>query len=427
MLQTTKAAPIRSFRLNCLPHQVEDVENLLRLQGFEFFSDDFFNPARRLHYEPQPLGSSLAAFFGYIYIQDRASMLPPVALNPPPGAAVLDMCASPGSKTGQLAWLVGEKGLVLANEPSSSRLATLRRNLSIQNLIQVASTCNSGENLPLPDMSWSYIQLDPPCSGWGTFEKNPKVLELWRGEKTTRLVALQRCLLKEAARMLKPGGCIVYSTCTTNVQENEEQIIFAQENLGLTLEELPYLPGWHLELPALGMSGVWRLNVQPQESQGFFIAKLSKPLADAPDANQLKQVLQLKYIPIQCDMLLEAGLDPGSLPGQVGAFNSSVHFLPHTALTKLPPSLRWQGLYCGKSGKNGEVFLNPRLRIGLSGPSIRLEGQTGCEYLMKLLQGQSLVCNADIQSTAKTAGVYWNNLSLGHVNLKNGRVLWSER
>ncbi|MBR5883371.1 MAG: RsmB/NOP family class I SAM-dependent RNA methyltransferase, partial [Mailhella sp.] len=114
--------PRRSFRFTCSPEEIPVVEEMLRLQGFEFEDDPFFAPARRLISGPKPLGSSLAGFFGLIYIQDRASMLPPVALDPPKGATVLDMCSSPGSKTSQLAWLVGPKGMVLGNEPSPVRL-----------------------------------------------------------------------------------------------------------------------------------------------------------------------------------------------------------------------------------------------------------------------------------------------------------------
>ena len=93
----------RSFRLVCPPSATPLVEALLRAQGYVFAPEPFSPFCRRLLAEPRPLGSSLAAFFGYIYIQDRSSMLPPLALNPAPGAAVLDMCASPGSKTGFLA------------------------------------------------------------------------------------------------------------------------------------------------------------------------------------------------------------------------------------------------------------------------------------------------------------------------------------
>ena len=163
----------RSFRFVCKGEERKIVEEMLSLQGFSVEEEDFFSSACRLLEEPFSLGASIAGFFGFIYIQDRASMLPPVALMPDRGAFVLDMCASPGSKTGQLAHIVGEEGFVLGNEVSPPRLATLRRNLQQMGLFQTASCCFEGQHIPLPGGFCDFIQLDPPCSGWGTVEKIP--------------------------------------------------------------------------------------------------------------------------------------------------------------------------------------------------------------------------------------------------------------
>jgi 16S rRNA (cytosine1407-C5)-methyltransferase len=107
----------RSFRLTGAPGEAAGIEVLLVAQGFAGEPEPFWPLARRLLSEPFPLGGALAARFGRIYIQDRSSMLPPLLLNPPSGAAVLDMCASPGRKTGLLSCLVGPQGFVLAVEP----------------------------------------------------------------------------------------------------------------------------------------------------------------------------------------------------------------------------------------------------------------------------------------------------------------------
>ena len=144
----------RSFRIVCKNTHTASVEALLRAQGYEFEAEPFSPLCRRLVAEPRPLGSSLAAFFGYIYIQDRSSMLPPLALAPAAGSAVLDMCASPGSKTGFLAQLVGRTGFVLGNEPSPSRLATLRANLHQCGFIHTGTCSYSGDALPLRPGSW---------------------------------------------------------------------------------------------------------------------------------------------------------------------------------------------------------------------------------------------------------------------------------
>lgn len=119
-------------------------------------------------------------------------MLPPLALAPGEGARVLDMCASPGSKTGLLAQLVGREGLVLGNEPARPRLANLRRNLAALNLLQAVTCSWPGESLPLPDASWDAVLLDPPCSGWGTTDKNPQAIKRWQGDRLKPMLDLQR-------------------------------------------------------------------------------------------------------------------------------------------------------------------------------------------------------------------------------------------
>ncbi len=417
----------RSFRLACAPADEPAVEAMLRAQGYAFEPDPFFAPARRLTAEPAPLGASLAAFFGLIYIQDRASMLPPLALNPEPGAAVLDMCASPGSKTGQLAGMVGTQGLVLGNEPSPSRLATLRRNLMVSGLTGTATCRYPGETLPLADASWDRVQLDPPCSGWGTVERHPRVRDIWKEDKIAPLVRLQRALLTEARRLLRPGGTLVYSTCTTNDEENEAQVRFARDELGLLPEALPDLPGFALEAPRQGCGGVWRLEPRPGDTQGFFVARLRKP--EAPAAVARATVDGPRYETVPDARMLAEGVDPALLPGPVGIFNGNLHILPRLGLSLFPAGLRWQGLYVGKIARNGDLHLSPRLRLSGPGPAAELEGRRGLDILAALVQGRSAAAS-DLPMPA-TRGKHillrWNGLNLGRATLKNKRLLWAER
>lgn len=437
----TPLSSCRSFRLVCPPHQIPLVESLLTEQGFVFEPEEFSPFARRLLDEPFPLGRSQAAFWGLIYIQDRSSMLPPLALNPPKQSQVLDMCASPGSKTGLLAQLVGKDGLVLANEPTRPRLATLRQNLLNLNLLQVVTCSWQGEALPLPEASWHYILLDPPCSGWGTVEKNPRVTTLWRDKKIAPLIALQRTLLQEASRLLAPNGQLLYSTCTTNVAENEEQIVFALEHCGLVLEQLHPFPDFMFDDPLLkSCSGVLRVNGKESSAQGFFLAKLRKPTdsiqattADNKanfsanffaETSREKPLKSLKTTPdfIPLPQLSNFGLNPDLFPkGQIGRFGDKLHFLPDLALQNLPNTLRWQGAALGKTP-------SPRLRFfdkayAQTLPHVLLLDVENVADLEALVQGRSLTV-ADLKQ--KEALLFWRGLPLGRLKIKNTRAIWSE-
>ena len=414
----------RSFRLVCNPGQIPSVEALLSAQGFVFEPEPFSPLARRLLQEPFPLGRSLAAFWGYVYIQDRSSMLPPLALAPGEGARVLDMCASPGSKTGLLAQLVGREGLVLGNEPARPRLANLRRNLAALNLLQAVTCSWPGESLPLPDASWDAVLLDPPCSGWGTTDKNPQAIKRWQGDRLKPMLELQRKLLTEASRLLRPGGKLVYSTCTTNVDENEGQVRFAVEGLGLEPIPLEPFPGFVFAAPELpGCEGTLRVDEDASNAQGFYIALLRKP-GDSVAVPGLARgtAATAAYRAIPPAFLAEFGLSPALLPpGDLAVFEDSLHFLPAPALAHLPAAVRWQGMALGKASAQG-LIPSARLRALLDPEPQRIPrlDVDDVPVLERLLQGGSL----DTGLPGKEASLFWRGLPLGRLRLKAGRAVW---
>ena len=411
----------RSFRLVCRREHSSLVEDFLREQGFAFETEDFFPLGRRLLEEPLPLGASLASVFGYIYIQDRSSMLPPLALNPPSGAAVLDMCASPGSKTSLLAQLVGDKGFVLANEPNPKRLATLRLNLLRLNLLQTGTCSFPGEHLPMPPVSWQYILLDPPCSGWGTEEKHPKVRALWKSGNVRPLIRLQRRLLKEAARLLAPGGRLVYSTCTTNPEENEEQIRFAVEKLGLTLLPLRPFAGFSFDKSSRGAEGSLLVRGHDSGAQGFFLSLLTKADRSATPQNSFVSTATSSSWHLVSPDALEDDIRAQLPPGETALFGTRICFLPQPGLERLPAGLRWQGCMLGKIHA-GQARLSPRLHRLL--PPVSGTDSLNLDTiapLADLLAGRSLTAPLH----GKQVFLYWRGLPLARLSVRGSRALLS--
>lgn len=476
----------RSFRLVCGPEHVGLVEALLRAEGHVFTPEPFHPLARQVLEEPTPLGASMAAAFGLIYIQDRSSMLAPLLLQPPRGGVVLDMCASPGSKTGLLAQLVGSTGMVLANEPNPRRLATLRQNLAVLNLAQVVTCGHPGQELPLSEERFSHIQLDPPCSGWGTVERNPRVREMWPEHKLGPLIALQRDLMRKAATLLAPGGRLLYSTCTTNPGENREQVQWATEVLGLVPAPLPSLPGfeqsWTEDKTSGASSCGWlQIRTETGEGQGFFYAALTFSKPSGSTSVETGQVGPGQFVAARHEQsgsnqhpsarsrrkrrgenAGERGNAPGIVidpqacsgllnvawerlpPGEARDFGGRVIFLPELALSPgrglaLPSRLGWRGIELGRMG-GGVLRLHPRMRLLLPeyapGRGVNLDDVSD---LQKLLQGQSLALPSGAIADLKRAkgatgagvggriGLYWRSLPLGWVTLKGGRYLWSAK
>lgn len=415
----------RTFRVVCCPQEISLVENLLFEQGFIFEPDPFFYLARKIIYEPFPLGKSLAAFFGLIYIQDRSSMLPALALQTNIGDIILDMCASPGSKTSLLSQLIGNDGLIIGNEPTKNRLLTLRNNLFKLNCFNTVTCSWPAETMPMQNTSLSKILLDPPCSGWGTIKKNPQVTKIWKDERVTPLIVLQKKLLTEATRLLVPGGKIVYSTCTTNVDENEAQIQFAITHLGLKIVPLELPVGFSIEKPMVpSCEGVIRI-INTYDSQGFFIACLQKPGENITTSCNISERKNLSLYPkYPLNTLTSFDIDINKFPqGDLIDFNSTLHFIPHTALTSLPYTLHWQGPVVGKTSME-KVFPSPRIRLLKTITSL-----TYClhieniQQLEKIVQGQSI----NTAFKGKEIPLFWKELPLGRLKVKNGRAFWSEK
>jgi len=183
---------------------------------------------------------------GRLTRQEASSMLPVLALEAKQGDVVLDMCASPGSKTTQIAEHMEERGLILANEVVNSRVNMLVTNVQRHGSRTVAVVHHDGRHIPrVPETGFDRILVDAPCTGSGTTRKNPDVWGKWLPSGGRSLHDLQLALLKKASALVKPGGRVVYSTCSLDPVEDEAVVaeILRSSNVMSLLPVSPLLKG----------------------------------------------------------------------------------------------------------------------------------------------------------------------------------------
>ena len=159
---------------------------------------------------------------GRVTRQEAVSMLPVLALDPSPGERILDLCASPGSKTTQICEHLEDSGAVIANEVISGRVNTLVTNVQRHGSRSAVVVQHDGRHFPkVPGAGFDGVLVDVPCTGSGTTRKNPDVWGKWRPSAGRSLHSLQFDILRRAIAVTKAGGRIVYSTCSLDPVENE--------------------------------------------------------------------------------------------------------------------------------------------------------------------------------------------------------------
>lgn len=264
----------RGFKLERVPFSKDGVE--LRM-----------GEAHRVVEEPFSLASTPEYLLGKLYVMDLASLSAPLALDAKPNERVLDMCAAPGGKTIVVCQRADDKVLMLAADTNRERCGSLIANLTRCHVRNAAVVNVSGQDLPAKGLAGTAdkVLLDAPCTGEGVI---PKDENRRRGhlEEFARCAAEQRHLLDAAWRLLKPGGRLVYSTCTFAPEENEFALVAAAK-LGFEPEALPFdaVGGVPLAPAIPEMEGhdlapasrARRLYPHLHASMGFFVASLRKP------------------------------------------------------------------------------------------------------------------------------------------------------
>ena len=211
---------------------------------------------------------------GLVYMQDEGSQLVAHVLGARPGERVLDACAAPGSKTSHVAALAGGRALVVAGDLHRSRLRVVaetcaRLGVAGVNLVAL----NAEAPLPFADETFDRVLVDAPCTGTGTLRHNPEIRWRLSLESFKELPAVQGRILSEAARVLRRGGRLVYSTCSVEREENEEVVAaFLQSHADFKRAEAAPAPA-----PLLLPDGAARTWPQRDDADGFYVAALERP------------------------------------------------------------------------------------------------------------------------------------------------------
>ena len=249
----------QALRFNTL--KVQSHEEIMRiLMVLEISSDKRVSWANEAYYFDENVRPGKHPYheMGLYYIQEPSAMSAAALLAPKPGMRVLDLCAAPGGKSTQLATYLGDSGLLVSNEINTQRSRILSQNIERMGIKNAIVTNEDSFVLAshFPGF-FNAIQVDAPCSGEGMFRKLPEAIEQWSMENVAICAARQKEILDNAAVMLKPGGVIVYSTCTFSKEENEDVIeYFLERHPDFTLEE---------------MERFWPHKV---DGEGHFVAKL---------------------------------------------------------------------------------------------------------------------------------------------------------
>ncbi len=259
------------------------VSDFLKISPFKLrpvpWTDDGF-------YYEEPDRPALHPYYhaGLYYLQEPSAMAPAAILPVKEGDTVLDLCAAPGGKSTKLGTNIRRNGLLVSNDVSASRAAALLKNIELFGFGEVSIISEEAYRIKeMADIRPDKILIDAPCSGEGMFRKDPKLITAWEQNGPEFFAKIQKEITGHMAGLLKPGGMMLYSTCTFNKYENEDVIInLLKENGDLELVDIPkehgFRPGftdtadekkYHLERCA-------RLFPFALDGEGHFVALLKK-------------------------------------------------------------------------------------------------------------------------------------------------------
>lgn len=274
--------PPMTIRFDSRVTGAEEIMHILEKQGVTATAASFMDCALTVKTSDVPIDETEAFTDGRIIVQGESAMLASVIASPSRGMRILDSCSAPGGKTTHLAQLTGDDCHIDALDINESRVRLIEQNagrmgLRSINAIQGDATSYRAESL------YDLVTADVPCSGLGLISRKPDIRQHLSYGRIKELISIQREILFNAGQNVRPGGVLVYSTCTVNKMENEEQVsFFLEKNTDFEAENIqPYLPPRLLERMdekrmEQAKKGYITLLPDTDGCDGFFIARMRR-------------------------------------------------------------------------------------------------------------------------------------------------------
>ena len=374
-LDAMRQHPRKSLRINTLKTTPEAFLRGQDLRPNGIIPEGFLIP------EDYPVGNNPRHAAGLFYVQEASAQYPASLLDVSPGETVLDLCAAPGGKTGQLAAAMQNRGILVANEISSKRAAVLDSTLERLGVRNAVITDMHPDRLcPVLAGQFDAVLVDAPCSGEGMFRKDPQAVSDWSEEHVTACAERQTAILNSAAMTVKPGGRLVYSTCTFSEAENENIVL-----------------GFLSSHPGFRLAGMKRLYPFDSTGEGQFAALIVRD--DGPSVPSLFLPASgsgRKTLPPFLDYLSENALPVE--PSAIRALpDGRIYILPDTVPdSQIPLHVLRTGIFAGEI-RNSRFVPSHCLYMSYPASCFRSSVDLSEEEAIRFLSGETFPCSSSLR------------------------------
>lgn len=373
-LRALDEPPVRGIRMNPLK-KVDAVLKYMQEEKIPWDDNGFYLP------DGSDAGASILHAAGAFYIQEPGAMLPAAVLDAKPGEKILDLCAAPGGKSTQIGCAMNGEGLLVCNEPIPKRAQILSGNIERIGLPNTVVTSDwPGRLADRWPEGFDAVLVDAPCSGEGMFRRDPETRKEWSAEKAEGCAARQREILAAAVKLVRPGGRLIYSTCTYNPAENEENARWLAARYPEFHTEPFSLPG--IDAP----DGMYTCYPHRLKGEGQFVALLRRA------GDQPASLAQDHSIPKPAgpDSAMFETAFP-SFPKATHLFGRTLAFIPELPDLKGIKTLRI-GLHLGEI-KGKTAIPDHAAGLCFRTPEVQ-ELDLGLEEAVKFMAGETVPGNA---------------------------------